>query len=84
LKYLSLSLLLWLLVLNSAIAERSESIMFQSNPSPFMATPRENDDEAEKCTHLIKQIEALKGKPQRRKAALERYRLMCSDKTQLE
>ncbi|MCW4329561.1 MAG: hypothetical protein N0C89_04820 [Candidatus Thiodiazotropha endolucinida] len=28
--------------------------------------------------------EALKGKPQRRHAALERYRLMCTDKAQTE
>jgi molecular chaperone GrpE (heat shock protein) len=49
-----------------------------------MEAQQENDEEAEKCTQLAKQIKALKGKPQRRHAALERYRLMCTDKAQTE
>jgi hypothetical protein len=62
------------------MAEKGDSIMFQPKDHPFMETPRENVDKTDKCAQLTKQIEALKGKPQRRHAALERYRLMCTDK----
>ncbi|MEW8316530.1 MAG: hypothetical protein AB2669_06560 [Candidatus Thiodiazotropha endolucinida] len=55
------------------MAEKGQSIMFQPEEHPFMEPPNEADDEAAQCTQLAKQIEALKGKPQRRHAALERY-----------
>jgi hypothetical protein len=84
LNYLSLLLLLWLITLNSVAAERGESIMFQPKDHPFVEAPQANDDKAAKCAQMVKQIEALKGKPQRRKAALERYRLMCIDMTEQE
>ncbi|MEW8681551.1 MAG: hypothetical protein AB2536_06565 [Candidatus Thiodiazotropha endolucinida] len=66
------------------MAEKGQSIMFQPKEHPFMEPPKEADDEAAQCTQLAKQIEALKGKPQRRHAALERYRFMCTDKAQIE
>jgi hypothetical protein len=61
------------------MAEKGESIMFQPKEHPFMEAPQEINDEAEKCAQLAQQIEALKGKPQRRHAAQERYRIMCTD-----
>lgn len=84
LQYLSLVLILTFTALDSAMAEKGQSIMFQPEEHPFMEPPNEADDEAAQCTQLAKQIEALKGKPQRRHAALERYRLMCTDKAQTE
>ena len=84
LKFLLLFLPLGLIIPDNAIAEKGESIMFQPTEHPFMEAPQKSDDNAGKCTQLAKQIEALKGKPQRRHAALERYRLMCTDKTQTE
>ncbi|MES9813700.1 MAG: hypothetical protein ABW150_08095 [Candidatus Thiodiazotropha sp.] len=41
--------------------------MFQPKQHPFMEPPKEADDEAAQCTQLAKRIEALKGKPQRRR-----------------
>ncbi len=84
LKYLSLVLILAFAALDNALAEKGQSIMFQPKQHPFMEPPKEADDEAAQCTQLAKRIEALKGKPQRRHAALERYRLMCTDKAQIE
>ncbi|MES9948464.1 MAG: hypothetical protein ACH255_09340 [Candidatus Thiodiazotropha sp.] len=83
-KYLSLVLILAFAALDNALAEKGQSIMFQPKQHPFMEPPKEADDEAAQCTQLAKRIEALKGKPQRRHAALERYRLMCTDKAQIE
>ncbi|MES9828423.1 MAG: hypothetical protein ABW201_09180 [Candidatus Thiodiazotropha sp.] len=83
-KYLSLVLILAFAALDNALAEKGQSIMFQPKEHPFMEPPKEVDDEAAQCAQLAKQIEALKGKPQRRHAARERYRLMCTDKAQIE
>lgn len=83
LKYLLL-LPLGLGTLNNAMADRGDSIMFQPKEHPFLEAPQKSDLDAEKCAQLAKQIETLKGKPQRRHAALERYRLMCTDKAQTE
>lgn len=82
-RLITLSFLLFGLV-EIAIAERGESIMFEPKDHPFTQAPQVTEDEAEKCAQLTKQIEALKGKPQRRHAAMERYRLSCSDKMELE
>ncbi|MEW8049513.1 MAG: hypothetical protein AB2809_03955 [Candidatus Thiodiazotropha sp.] len=84
LKYAISLLFLIFGALGIALAEKGESIMFQPKEHPFTQAPQEKDDEAEKCTQLAKRIESLKGKPQRRHAALEHYRLMCSDKTRME
>lgn len=84
LKYSITLLLLLFGTLHVALAEKGESIMFQPKEHPFTQAPQASDEEAGECPRLAKQIEALKGKPQRRHAALERYRLICSDKTQME
>jgi hypothetical protein len=67
-----------------ALAEKGESVMFQPKEHPFTQAPQEIDDEAGECARLAKRIESLKGKPQRRHAALERYRLICLEKTRME
>lgn len=59
----------------SALAEKGESIMF-GDPSPSLA-PAEGDS-GTKCENLLKEIDALKGKPQRRMAAQQRYDAECS------
>lgn len=82
--YILLILLLGVIPLSKAVAERGESIMFEPKEHPFTEAPQEKSGEAEQCTELAKRIESLKGKPQHRHAALERYRLTCSDKTLLE
>jgi hypothetical protein len=74
--------LLGLATSSNAVAQKGESIMFQPQEHPITkAPPQSNQDKAEECARLVKQIEALKGKPQRRHAAMERHRLMCSDNT---
>ncbi|MES9972170.1 MAG: hypothetical protein ABW092_19220 [Candidatus Thiodiazotropha sp.] len=83
-KYSITLLLLLFSHLNVALAEKGESIMFQPKEHPFTQAPQTSEEKAGECPRLAKQIESLKGKPQRRHAALERYRLICSDKTKIE
>ena len=70
-------LTLLLLPLSSAAAERGESVMFEPKAHPFTELPPKQQSEAEKCQQLQQQIEALKGKPQRRHAAIERHKKAC-------
>ncbi|MBV2122817.1 MAG: hypothetical protein KUF74_15340 [Candidatus Thiodiazotropha sp. (ex Ctena orbiculata)] len=74
---LILLLTLFALPLGNAIAERGESVMFEPKAHPFTEPPPEQQSEAEKCQQLQQQIEALKGKPQRRHAAIERHKKSC-------
>ncbi|MCU7935182.1 MAG: hypothetical protein KZQ99_09915 [Candidatus Thiodiazotropha sp. (ex Dulcina madagascariensis)] len=69
-----------LLPVDGAFAEKGESVMFEPKQHPFTQVPRETEDPDEKCRQLAKRIASLKGKPQRRHAALERYRLTCTDR----
>jgi hypothetical protein len=61
----------------STLAERGDSIMFESKQHTFTTPPPKEKSQAEKCQQLLKEIEALKGKPQRRHAVIERHKLMC-------
>jgi hypothetical protein len=70
---------LLLLPLTSALAERGESIMFEPKAPPFTEPPAKQQTEAENCQQLQQQIEALKGKPQRRHAAIERHKKLCTE-----
>jgi hypothetical protein len=80
LSILLLFCLVGMAISSNAVAQRGESIMFQTQEHPITkAPPQSNQDKAGECARLVKQIEALKGKPQRRHAAMERHRLMCSD-----
>ncbi|MBV2091465.1 MAG: hypothetical protein KUF72_11310 [Candidatus Thiodiazotropha sp. (ex Ctena orbiculata)] len=74
---LILLLTLFALPLCNAIAERGESVMFEPKAHPFTEPPPKQQSEAEKCQQLQQQIEALKGKPQRRHAAIERHKKTC-------
>ncbi|MES9992354.1 MAG: hypothetical protein ABW098_10400 [Candidatus Thiodiazotropha sp.] len=58
--------------------------MFEAKQHPFTQAPQAEESKAEDCAQLAKEIEALKGKPQRRHAALERYRLKCSNGDRLQ
>ena len=73
------TILLFALLLTGAdlFAEKGESVMFEPTQPPFTETPLNTDDQAEKCQQLLRRIEELKGKPQRRHAAMERHKLEC-------
>ena len=73
------TILLFALLLSAAdlFAEKGESVMFEPTQHPFTEAPPDTDDQAEKCQQLLRQIEELKGKPQRRHAAMERHKLEC-------
>ncbi len=72
------ALLLSLLVSCAASAQnQNPSIMFQqNNDQGQMMNPAPSELEA-KCTELARQIELLRGKPQRRYIAIQRYDLEC-------
>lgn len=72
-----------------AADQRGQSIMFQnqedvqtSDPLGSTHTPmdalKQNDDH---CTELLKEIDRLQGKPQRRHAARQRYDEECRSTT---
>jgi hypothetical protein len=42
-----------------------------------LSRDRSADEQAEHCIQLHNRIEELKGRPQRRNAAIQRYRLEC-------
>ena len=62
-------------------AEKGQSIMFDKpNPNPvFQQDNNEspNEEQARHCKELSRQMEKLKGKPQRRYAVAERYKAEC-------
>jgi thiaminase len=63
----------------SAYAEKGQSIMF-GDPDPLYQerTPDTTAEEhSEHCKQLRRQMDELKGKPQRRHAVAERYKLEC-------
>ena len=73
------TILLFVLFLPAAalFAEKGESVMFEPTQHPFTEAPPDADNQADKCQQLVRQIEELKGKPQRRHAAMERHKLEC-------
>lgn len=60
-------------------AEKGQSIMFEP-PENVLDVPSQPDTQTqgEKCQDLLRKIEALKGKPQRRHAARVRYDQACA------
>lgn len=61
----------------SSLAQKGESVMF-GDPSPSLAPATTGEDDAgAKCQELLNEIEALKGKPQRRMAAQQQYDAEC-------
>jgi hypothetical protein len=62
-----------------ATAEKAPSMMFDPPEHAITATPPlEQQSTGDRCEELLHKIEALRGKPQRRHAVLERYRKECS------
>lgn len=78
-RYLSLLCTLMLLQPGTALAEKGQSIMF-GDPDPVTTRQGTNTAEQEKtdlCKQLRHDMDELKGKPQRRNAVVQRYRLEC-------
>ena len=73
-------LMLSLLVLSfSCHAEKGPSIMFGDQEPIYTEKTRDirATEQAEHCKQLRRQMDELKGKPQRRNAVVQRYRLEC-------
>lgn len=56
---------------------RGQSIMFEQDRRYLTEKPPQDDTRWERCRELSRQVEALKGKPQRRYAAAQRYEAEC-------
>ena len=56
---------------------RGQSIMFDQDRRYLTEMPQQSDGRWERCRKLRKEVEALKGKPQRRFAAAQRYEAEC-------
>ena len=62
-----------------AYAEKGQSIMF-GDPDPIYQEKNRDtaaEEHSKHCKQLRRQMEELKGKPQRRHAVVERYKLEC-------
>ena len=71
-------------IASASHAEKGQSIMF-GDPDPIYQEKTRDTAAAEHdehCKQLRRQIDELKGKPQRRHAASERFRLECQAPTQ--
>ena len=67
----------------SASAEKGASVMFDPPEQTITGTPPlEVKATGDKCQELQQLIDSLEGKPQRRHAAMERYKLECSTPAQ--
>ena len=62
-----------------AVDDPGRSIMFEPDTSLDYLTrePAAVPNQADKCDQLAKEVEQLKGKPQRRYAAEQRYQAEC-------
>ena len=76
--------LLSITVLSTAtLAEKGQSIMF-GDPDPLYQEKKRDtaaEEHSEHCRQLRRQMDELKGKPQRRHAVVERYKLECQPPT---
>ena len=66
----------------TGLAEKGQSIMF-GDPDPVYSEPVKKDPAREKadyCNELRRQMDELKGKPQRRNAVAQRYQLECQQR----
>lgn len=74
------ALLLSLVMSSPALAQnQNPSIMFQQpeENQGFMGASPGDSDMATRCAEMARQIELLRGKPQRRYIAIKRYELEC-------
>lgn len=56
---------------------RGQSVMFGDDQRALTEQPTKADQLMERCKDLSRKVEALKGKPQRRYAAAQRYEAEC-------
>ena len=56
---------------------RGQSVMFGDDQGSLTEQPTKADQLTERCKNLSRNVEALKGKPQRRYAAAQRYEAEC-------
>lgn len=56
---------------------RGQSIMFEQENRHLTEIPQQADPRWEHCQELSRKMEALKGRPQRRYAAAQRYEAEC-------
>lgn len=65
----------------SAVAsgDRPQSIMFDDSEdlSHLTSRPASSNEKQDHCAELARQVEALKGRPQRRYAAAQRFEAEC-------
>ncbi len=67
------------LLVHPALAEKAPSVMFEPPQQTATDTPAlEAPSEGERCEELLRKIEQLKGKPQRKHSMMERYQLECA------
>ena len=77
-------LLLTLFTLPLAIqAEKGQSIMFGDQDPMYSNTPATSParERADHCSSLRKQMDELKGKPQRRNSVVRQYQLECQQQS---
>lgn len=60
----------------AAQAQKGESVMFGDTATPLLQ-PDAAADHGERCEALRREVDALKGKPQRRMTAMQRYEAEC-------
>jgi len=70
---LGIVLLLWG---SAAAAEKGASIMF-GDEAPSFKPQNDSSAQSERCQELLREVDNLKGKPQRRITAQERYEAEC-------
>ena len=56
---------------------RGQSVMFGDDQGSLTERPSKADELTARCKNLSRKVEALKGKPQRRYAAAQRYEAEC-------
>lgn len=74
--------------LSTVLAQQPGSIMYSNEPaissgqSIYSSSPNihKGDEQSKHCTELARKVEALKGKPQQRYAASERYKMECTNR----
>lgn len=80
-RMLALALSIGLIPIAAAQSDgRGESIMFEkpsNNDYKELTTMPEQQTLGDRCMEMSREIESLKGKPQRRSALMERYRQEC-------
>jgi len=63
----------------SSLAEKGQSIMFGDQDPIYTDTTKKDPakEKADYCNELRRQMDELKGKPQRRNVVVQRYQLEC-------